>query len=138
LVSGDLDKDGYTDKVVSRDDPGVLKWVEKYPWFIPYFNYKTTFTEQLSVSGTQCILWNKQVLLEKGSKVKRLGALPREDTYLTKMTGPGLFVSDARCYHFESPLQVNRGQWDLSMFYRIHEVIMADPEGFVSLFGRDE
>lgn len=139
LVSAAFKLDGYTDKKVSKDDPEVTRWTERYPWFVPYFDYKErNFCLEIPVAGTQCILWDKEVLLDHGSEAGQLGPLPREDTYLTKMTGPGLFVSEARCDHFEHAGQEQRSLWGSSMFYRLHEAAMEDPEGFLKLLGKEE
>lgn len=137
LVSAAFKLDGYTDKKVSRTDPEVERWTRRYPWFVPYFDYEESFCEEIPVAGTQCILWDREVLLEHGARAGDLGNLPREDTYLTKITGPGLFVSKARCDHFEHADQEQRSLWGSSMFYRLHEVAMEDPEGFLKLLGRE-
>lgn len=136
LVSAAFKLDGYTDHKVSRSDPEVERWTQRYPWFVPYFDYVEEFCEQIEAAGTQCILWDKEVLLEHGARAGELGALPREDTYLTKVTGPGLFVSYARCDHFEHADQEKRSLWGSSMFYRLHEAAMEDPEGFLKLLGK--
>jgi len=134
LVNAALELDGYTDTKVSCTDVDVRKWTERYPWFVPYFNYSEIFTQEIEVAGTQAILWKKKELLrDECVRVQALGRLPREDTYLTRVTGPGVFVSSARCDHFEHESQVTRGQWQNSMFYRIHTAIMKDPKGFVEL-----
>ena len=135
LISGTSKLDGYLDIPVSRQDPRVKKWVQRYPWFLPYFKYKEDIIERTSVAGTQAILWDKEVLLSEGLEVEKLGKLPREDTYLTRITAPGLFVSQAECDHFEHSSQITRGQWESSMFYKLHEVIINKPEEFLELIG---
>lgn len=136
LVCAMTEKDGYVDRPIRRKDPAVLKWTEKYPWFVPYFQYEEDFVEALEVAGTQAILWRREDLLLHGSEVVRLDVLPREDTYLTKVTGPGIFVSKARCDHIVHDSQETRGEWSSSMFYRLHHAIQRDPEGFLKLMER--
>jgi len=135
LVSAAFRRDGYRDSVVSKDASVVREWTARYPWFVPYFNYAEDFTQAIDVAGTQCILWNRSEFLEEAGGVEKLGRLPREDTYLTKVTGPGLFVSRARVDHFEDDSQAGRGAWESSVFYRMHTAVMEDPEGFLRVMG---
>lgn len=137
LVSGGPHIDGYIDGPVSKDDPRVVEWTRKHPWFIPYYNYSEDFVYKMRTAGTQAILWSRQVLLDKGKGVEALGDLPREDTYLTTVTGPGMFVSKARCDHFEHKSQDTRGSWDKRMFYKVHEAMIDDPVGFTKVIGED-
>jgi GT2 family glycosyltransferase len=135
LIPGHLVTDGYRTDLVDKDDPEVLKWTEKYPWFTPYFRYNSSFCSVIPCAGTQAILLDVKKVLEKAGDMRKLGRLPREDTYLTSIIGPGLFCSDAVSYHFCHPGQEDRSNWGSSMFYRIHEVVMNNPGGFVESFG---
>jgi len=135
LVPAGLELDGYTDKPIDRNSPAVLAWTEKYPWFIPYFQYTKHIAEQIPTAGTQAILLLKNEFLDSCRDLIGYGKLPREDTYMTIQMGDGLFISQAECLHYEHPSQLTRGEWGSSMFYRLHEVIMKDPGGFMSLFG---
>jgi hypothetical protein len=69
--------------------------------------------------------------------MKELGNLPREDTYMTTVMN-GMFTSKAQCLHYEHASQVDRGNWGKSMFYRIHEAIVRDPEAFLKFMGKFE
>jgi glycosyltransferase involved in cell wall biosynthesis len=135
LVPASFSLDGYTDKVVRIEDPAVQVWTQKYPWFIPYFQYEEPFECLIPCSGTQCILLKKEDFLEACSEMGSLGNLPREDTYMTSKMGNGLFISRALCHHFEHPSQAERDNWSSSMFYRLHEACMESPDEFVSLLG---
>jgi len=135
LVPGHLVTDGYSVDVVDRYDPEVMKWTEKYPWFIPYFRYQQSFSCRIDCAGTQAILVDRKAVLGHAGKMRNFGRLPREDTYLTTILGPGVFCSDAVCYHFEHPDQADRSNWGSSMFYRIHEVVNKYPEIFAAIFG---
>lgn len=136
LLNASLELDGYMDKPVAWDSHEVQIWVRKYPWFIPYFQYTKEVILPLKVAGTQAILLRRDALLEKAGRMGELGNLPREDTYMTRVMGEGIFTSLADCYHFEHKGQIDRGNWGSSMFYRIHEAIIEDPEAFVSFMGR--
>lgn len=136
LVSAAIEVDGYIDEVVDIDDPKVVQWIEKYEWFVPYFMYSQEILREVAVAGTQAILLKREVFLEKASVISELGNLPREDTVMTKLMGPGMFTSKAVCAHFEHPSQVDRGNWNSSMFYRIHDAVQRDPEGFVKFIKR--
>jgi len=131
LVPKALELDGYIDWKVDPDNPEVLKWTQKYPWFIPYFRYSTRVITQLEIAGTQSILIRKTRFLNSCSRLPELGNLPREDTYMTKKMGLGVFDSYAECLHYEHPSQVDRGNWGSSMFYRLHEAIKRDPDAFL-------
>jgi glycosyltransferase involved in cell wall biosynthesis len=135
LVPANFSLDGYSDKVVRIEDPAVQMWTQKYPWFIPYFQYEEPFECLLPCSGTQCILLKKEAFLESCSEMGALGSLPREDTYMTSKMGSGLFISRAICHHFEHPSQAERSNWSSSMFYRLHEACMESPDEFVNLLG---
>lgn len=134
LVPAAMELDGYTDQKVSYEDPEVQRWIKKYPWFLPYFRYEEEFVEEVECSGTQAILIRKSVT-KKWAEVASLGNLPREDTYMTTISGPGLFTSVSECLHFEHKSQVDRGNWDRTLFYRAHEAVISDPKGFVKLMG---
>lgn len=121
--------DGYLDSPVDRDDPFVKMWVRKFPISLMWHEYKTSFTEKVRMSGTQCILFNREKLLEKASGMRMFGGIPREDAYMTVRMGEGVFVSQAKCYHFVSPRDQERS-WNDSMFYRLHDRILSNPEGF--------
>lgn len=136
LVPAALELDGYTDRLVNPDDPEVLRWTERYPWFIPYFRYSKPVERSISAAGTQCILLRKDVFESHAARAVELGNLPREDTYMTRVTGPGWFTSTTECLHYEHVSQVDRGNWGKSMFYRLHEAILKNPEGFVDFIGR--
>lgn len=136
LVNKGLDLDGYLDERVSRDDPRVTKWTEKYPWFIPYYLYRERFTRLLPVAGTQAILIrHRKRLIDSAMGMVQLGSLPREDTYMTRKMGLGVFTSVGVCDHIEHLDQKNRLLWGSSMFYRLHEAAMARPDDFVDLLG---
>lgn len=137
LVPAGLELDGYTDKVVDPGDPDVVKWTEKYPWFVPYFRYgrKDYVVTDLKCSGTQCIAITKEAVEKAAPELEKLGKLPREDTVMTSITGPGTFDSGAMCYHFEHKSQLTRGDWGTSTYYRLHEVAMDDPMGFAKIVG---
>jgi len=135
LIQPGLSTGFYIDTPVDRNDHRVLEWTSKYPWFVPYFRYTTSFVEKLPMAGTQAILLKASVVLEKCQGLKLLGNLPREDTYLTSMIGPGKFSSDALCVHYEHGSQVDRGQWLDSMFYRLHLAISKSPNKFVEFLG---
>ena len=129
-----LHSDGYFDCEVSRHDKIIENWIEKYPWFLPYFDFREDFIEDIHVSGTQAILVLKSKFLSKCSGIMRLGDLPREDTYLTSKLNHGVFVSRAKCYHFEHDYQQER-KWSSVMFYRLHEKIMENPDMFKEFIG---
>jgi len=135
LVPSDLVSDGYMDDIVVPSDPEVTKWTDKYPWFIPYYQYSREVVMGLSCAGTQCILLRKQQVLEKCSAVKDMGRLPREDTVLTSLLEYGVFTSRAKCIHYEHESQTDRSNWGTSMFYRLHEKAMNDPEQFAAFLG---
>jgi len=136
LIPASFVLDGYNDKKVSFDDADVQKWIHKYPWFLPYFRYIEQFTSELLCSGTQAILLRRGNFLKTCSKMKDMGTLPREDTYMTMKMGKGAFTSVGECLHFEHVSQEGRDNWGTSMFYRIHEVITENPDQFLSLFKR--
>lgn len=131
LVPAALELEGYLDMPVDPEDPRVTLWTSKYPWFVPYFKYTSDVCCELDASGTQCILLDRQVFLRHCQSVSALGNLPREDTYITKSMPGGWFVSRAECLHYEHASQADRGNWDRTSFYRLHEAILRDPEGFV-------
>lgn len=136
LVPADLVQDGYTDKPVSIKSVEVKRWVERYPWFIPYFRYlEKDLICEIPCSGTQAIMFERDRFLSRCQDLDKLGNLPREDTYLTMKMGPGLFVGNAMCYHLEHRGQIDRGNWESSMFYRIHEAILKDPDMFIEFMG---
>lgn len=124
--------EGYVDRPISRKDPVVMEWVGKYPWFLPYFDYVEDFKEKLPVAGTQAILLDRNRFNAYAKDIAEFGRLPREDTYMTRKMGDGLFVSSAKCYHFEHDGQQERS-WDRVMFYKIHEGIIRNPDGFREL-----
>lgn len=133
LLNAALELDGYRDTLVDASDPEVQAWTNRYPWFVPYFRYRTPMVVPLSVAGTQTILLRKTRFLGTCADMYELGNLPREDTYMTAKMGTGLFVSEAECLHFEHHGQIDRGNWGRSMFYRLHEAILRDPDAFLSL-----
>jgi glycosyltransferase involved in cell wall biosynthesis len=135
LVPAFLSLDGYLDQPVDSDDPRVTMWTDKYPWFVPYFQYTTPVVCELSSAGTQAILLDRHEVVERCSGLKELGRLPREDIYLTASLGPGTFVSPALCLHYEHPSQLDRDNWSKSMFYRLHTAIQESPEDFVDFLG---
>lgn len=137
LVSAALEVEGYIDHVVNPKDLDVRLWTEKHDWFIPYFKYNTPVICPISVSGTQCILVDKKVFLEQCQNLPVIGNLPREDTYLTTVMNGGWFTSKAECLHYEHPSQVDRGNWDTTSFYRIHDAIIRDPEGFLEFMRKE-
>jgi len=136
LVPAGLELDGYIDHLVDPESPEVMAWTERYPWFVPYFRYSKPWLKLIPVSGTQAILVEKKAMLKKAGDIGKLGNLPREDTYMTSMMGTGAFISRAECLHYEHPSQIDRGNWGQSMFYRLHEAIIADPKGFMALMYR--
>jgi GT2 family glycosyltransferase len=136
LISAGLELDGYTDQVVDAEDPKVKQWTERYPWFMPYFRYsKVVIETHLGCAGTQCIAFSRDRVKDSFDFLDKNGALPREDTLFTRVTGPGVFYSGVECYHFEHKSQVTRGQWDRRMFYRVHEAILKDPKAYIELMG---
>jgi len=137
LVPANLELDGYIDTLVDAEDPKVVSWTEKYPWFVPYFRYLGSIERKIPVAGTQSIMLSKRELLSKAGDMWKLGNLPREDTYMTKKMGPGMFISRAECLHYEHPSQLDRGNWGKSTFYRLHEAIMTDPDGFLSMMKKN-
>lgn len=138
LINGSLELDGYADKIVDVADPAVQLWTKKYPWFVPYFRYREPIEVALEVAGTQAILLHKTRFLGTCQGLLGLGNIPREDTYMTRKMGAGLFVSEAECLHFEHPSQVDRGNWGSSMFYRLHEAIVKDPDAFAAFVGKEK
>lgn len=135
LVPANFELDGYTDKIVKIEDPAVQLWTQKYPWFIPYFQYEEPFSCLIPCSGTQCILLKKEDFLMACSDMEYFGRLPREDTYMTAKMGEGLFISKALCHHFEHSSQAERSNWSSSMFYRLHEACLESPDDFLNLLG---
>ena len=127
LLIPDMGLDGYRDKVVSRSDKDVVKWVSKYPWFLPYFRYDEVVEERLRIAGTQAILFRRDEFLQTCVGIESFGKLPREDTYITTSMGEGGFTSKAECYHFEHNAQQER-TWGREMFYKLHEIIAEHPE----------
>lgn len=121
--------DGYMDVPVSRDDPFVQMWVRKFPISLMWNEYKETFTERVRISGTQVILLNRGVFLDKTKGMEDFGNIPREDTYMTAKMGMGIFVSAAKCFHFVDPKSQERS-WNDAMFYRLHDKILEDPDKF--------
>lgn len=136
LLNASLGLDGYTDREVSSEDPSVMQWVEKYPWFAPYFRYADRVVcRDLICAGTQCIGLNRNEAVKALGELCASRALPREDTLLTRLIGPGVFDSLAVCYHVEHSNQQNRGEWESRMFYRLHEVIIENPRKYIELMG---
>jgi len=136
LVPAGFEMDGYTDQIVDPNDPAVLEWTEQYPWFVPYFRYREDYVvKDLKCSGTQCIGITKASMEKAASALSRMKKLPREDTVMTAMSGPGTFDAGAICYHFEHKSQVTRGDWGRQMYYRLHEVAMGTPFNFVDMMG---
>lgn len=136
LDLGYAELDGYSDQYVSRDDPKVKEWTERYPWFVPYYMYDEPFDQLIPCAGTQAILLrDKYQFIQATHEMVKLGSLPREDTYMTRKYGPGVFTSRAVCDHFEHADQRNRGHWGSSQFYRLHQVAMEHPDAFLELFG---
>jgi GT2 family glycosyltransferase len=135
LIPKNLSLDGYCDEAVFSTDPRVVRWTEEYPWFIPYFRYIDTVIKEIGCSGTQAILLRKRGFLKECELICKLKRLPREDTLMTVLMGTGMFTSLAECVHFEHISQVDRGSWELSMFYRLHESVLKNPKGFVELMG---
>ena len=138
LIPADFAPDGYIDRTVDPDEPEVRQWTEKYPWFVPYFVYDRVIDRSLVAAGTQCILFDKQVLYAFCSSARTLGNLPREDTYITTKSGPGRFISTALCFHYEHASQNGRANWSDSMFYRLHQAAIEDPDKFVDCLGKDD
>ena len=138
LVPGFFALDGYLDTVVDPDDPRVTKWTSKYPWFIPYYRYSVPVVRDIECAGTQCILLDRSSVLSLCEALQGMGRLPREDTYLTAKLGPGRFVSEAECLHYEHPNQTDRSNWGTAMFYRLHEMAMEDPDHFVASVSKGE
>jgi GT2 family glycosyltransferase len=139
LINGEGRK-GYVDTPISRQNPLVKKMILECEVFIQYFNFdESPFYERINVAGTQAILFrraNDIILNCKG--ICRMGKLPREDTLLTNILRPGVFVSDARCDHYVDPGQEGRPMWETRMFYKIHEAVMKDPEAFIKLIGEEK
>lgn len=135
LVQAGIGMDGYIDRVVSVDDPEVAKWVAKYPWFAPYYRYDRAHVAELQCAGTQCIGIGRTAVLEVKEQLVKLGKLPREDTVLTSLTGPGIFDSGGLCYHFVHRSQLERSAWGDGMFYRLHEIAKDFPQEFSSMMG---
>ena len=135
LVNPELATGMHLDEKVDRQDPRVLEWTTKYPWFIPYFRYRSSFCCDLAMAGTQAILLDAGAVIDRCRGLLTLGKLPREDSYLTSQLGTGKFVSDALCVHYEHASQVDRGNWKSSMFYRLHQAIQASPRTFINFIG---
>lgn len=135
LVPSNFALDGYRDEPVDLLDPAVQMWTKKYPWFIPYFEYTELVECLIPCSGTQSILFDKDEFINSCGDIQSLGKLPREDTYMTSKMGQGIFTSKAKCLHFEHPSQAERSNWGDSMFYRLHEACMEDPDSFVKMLG---
>jgi len=136
LVPNNFVLDGYRDEPVDILDPSVQMWTKKYPWFIPYFDYTEPVECLIPCAGTQSILVDKEDFQVHCEDIQAFGRLPREDTYMTTKMGQGIFASSARCLHFEHHTQLDRANWGDSMFYRLHEACMEDPDGFVRMLGR--
>jgi hypothetical protein len=136
LVPSNFSLDGYTDKPVRFEDPAVQIWLQKYPWFAPYYQYDPPREMFIPASGTQAIFFKRLDLLSKCAGVVELGKLPREDTYITAKLGNGLLASAAICRHFEHPSQAERGNWGDSMFYKLHQACIEDPDNFLNLLKR--
>jgi hypothetical protein len=138
LVSAGLGLDGYADQPVDIEDPAVQIWTQKYPWFIPYFQYKEPVECLIPCSGTQAILLDTSTFASLCMDMGRLRTLPREDTYMTVQMGEGIFTSRALCHHFEHNSQAGRDNWGTSMFYRLHEACIENPDDFLCLLGGSE
>lgn len=124
--------DGYRDDVVENNDPDVLRWLEKYDWFYPYFDFFEPVEKEISASGTQCILVNREVMLTRTKALLDFGSIPREDTFMTRKMGSGIYTNKARCIHFSHESQEGRF-WSKSMFYRLHEAAIRDPDAFAEV-----
>lgn len=134
LVNKALGADMYIDSVIERKDPRIKEFTEKYPWFIPYFRYSEEFVEEIVASGTQAIMFkNARDILAHRDTLEKLGTLPREDTILTRLMGPGLFISGTECYHIEDLVQ--KRDWSSSMFYKLHLAAIRCPKEFADLIG---
>jgi glycosyltransferase involved in cell wall biosynthesis len=133
LVPASFAADGYRDTPVDIADPSVQMWTQKYPWFIPYFQYTETLECLIPCSGTQAILLRRSSFLKECSEIGEFGRLPREDTYMTAKMGEGVFTSKALCHHFEHPSQAERGNWGTSMFYKLHEACLENPDAFLNM-----
>ena len=140
LIPADFASDGYIDKeYVSVDDPRVVEWTEKYPWFIPYFRYAdVNYTRVLPYAGTQAILLDVEKFLKVNYDLPKLGKLPREDSVMTKRMGEGLFVAAAETLHYEHKTQAGRGNWADSVHYRLHEAAGNFPKEFVRLMSLEK
>ena len=139
LIPAGFTSDGYIDsEIVEPDDPRVVEFTSKYPWFIPYFRYPKSYCCKLDYSGTQSILLNRDKFLEVNFGLADLGRLPREDSVMTKRMGPGLFVAAAETLHYEHNSQVGRSNWSRSVHFRLHQAAAHDPEGFVKLMSLGE
>jgi glycosyltransferase involved in cell wall biosynthesis len=136
LVPANFAADGYRDTPVDITDPSIQMWTQKYPWFIPYFQYMEPMECLIPCSGTQAILLRKKNFLSTCSEIGEFGRLPREDTYMTTKMGPGVFTSKALCHHFEHPSQAERSNWGTSMFYKLHEACMENPDAFLNMIRR--
>ena len=136
LVIRDFRSDAYTDKRVKFEDPIVQQWVTKYPWFVAYFRYSEHFILDLEVSGTQAILLRKDCLIKRCQNLREWGRLQREDTYMTKRMGTGVFTSAGESLHYMHPSQEDREHWDSMLFYRAYTAVMEDPEGFFQVMAK--
>lgn len=132
LVPANITSEGYIDTKVSREDPRVIEWIRRYPWFLPYFRYTESFVEDCTVAGTQTILL-KQSALPLFEGMANLGNLPREDTYMTTAMGVGAFTSKTECVHYESSM--DRGNWEAAMSTRIYQAVIKHPREWLSLMG---
>jgi len=127
--------DGYIDTEVSPTDPKVQEWTSRYSFFIPYYDYGPDNKVIYPVAGTQAILFRRgNDIPEKAKNASYIGKMPREDTYITLVTGPGVHTSNAHCIHIEHPNQIGRNSWGETSFYRLHEAVIKDPETWVTLF----
>ncbi len=135
LIPADFASDGYIDREkVDPDDPRVVEWTSKYPWFVPYFWYDDyNYTKELPYAGTQAILLDRTKFLHENSDLEQLGKLPREDSVMTNRMGGGIFVAAASCLHYEHKSQAGRGNWQDSVHYRLHEAAGSFPKEFVKL-----
>jgi hypothetical protein len=134
LIPAAFTDEGYIDtEIVSPEDPRVLQFTQKYPWYVPYFRYPVDYKVVVPYSGTQAILLKRKSFLSVNSDLADLGQLPREDSVMTSRMGEGIFIAAAETLHYEHQSQLGRGNWSSSVHYRLHQAAALDPDAFVKL-----
>lgn len=101
--------------------------LKRRPWFITFFNYVEELELPIDFCEPQASLVRRGNFLDTCRDIIKLKKLPREDTFMVKSMGKGIFVSKARVFHFAHYQQQSR-HWDGITNYALHWGIYKDPK----------